>query len=231
MRIAVCDDDDYFREEIVKAICEMDNQITLEVFTTGKYLLDKVNEKYDLIILDIEMEPIDGIEVATRFRNNNNDSNIMFVTSHTEFISDAFRHKAFQYISKPLDKKLFYKEIHRAMEESKQQRANLYYTWQGKPSSVPISEIYYIETCRRNLSIATKNEAYKSLGNLNTMEKRLAGFFFVRCHNSYLVNMKHIDDIGASEFIMRNDAVIPISRNLYRSVKSKYMKYLMDSSR
>lgn len=93
MRIAICDDTEYDREKI-KEVCEQvlqKNKVYCEIicYTNGMDIL-KTEQKFDLIILDIVMPKVNGIEVKNQFQLHNEDTLIIYVSSHDEILLEAF---------------------------------------------------------------------------------------------------------------------------------------------
>lgn len=107
MKIAVCDDEEIFSMKLKKYLEQYYNSIDLiiDVFKSGEDFIRKIKsltDRYDIVFLDIEMSPIDGIETAKKLRENNKDVIIIFLTSHGEFATDGYEVDAFRFLIKPV---------------------------------------------------------------------------------------------------------------------------------
>ena len=102
MRIAICDDEKIFRDQIKKYILEVSSDSSIDEYTCGDDLAGS-ESNYDIIFLDIEMPGISGIETAEKLRENGSDADIIFLTSHVEFVYEAFKVRAFRFLQKPID--------------------------------------------------------------------------------------------------------------------------------
>lgn len=102
LKIAICDDETILCKELKEKISKFYSEYSIDTFHSGKELLRCPNE-YDIIFLDIEMPGEDGMETAKKLRSQNCKSYIIFLTSHTEYMPDAFKVKAFRFLAKPLD--------------------------------------------------------------------------------------------------------------------------------
>ena len=106
MKIAICDDDWHMQQTLRTFIDEtyQDLDMLVDGFTSGEALLaaiGKQTQPYELILLDIEMTGMDGIETAKRVRRVLPDCYIIFITSHDEFALTGYEVQAFRYLVKP----------------------------------------------------------------------------------------------------------------------------------
>lgn len=115
-KIAICDDEKIYLEEISQNIKKRNSDYKINVYNSGAELV-KNNPDYDIIFLDIEMPDMDGMTTAERLREMKFDGIIIFLTSHTEFMPDAFKVKAFRFLSKPIDAKKLYEALCAAEKE------------------------------------------------------------------------------------------------------------------
>ena len=128
MKIALCDDEQYFREVISDYCKEFERKtgikIALHIFSEGKEVLAYVekNKDIDLFILDIKMEHVNGLQVAETIRKLEIRSKIVFLTSVLEYAPEGYRFKASLYWMKPLSYERFYKDLTELYEEIKKEK-------------------------------------------------------------------------------------------------------------
>ena len=114
LRIAVCDDEQHFRDSLVKAFSEYTNEgiksIEIHEFSSGEDLLSSEND-YDIISLDYKMSGINGLETARELRRKDVTSKIIFATNYMQFVYEAFEVRAFRFLRKPIKTEQLYKAI------------------------------------------------------------------------------------------------------------------------
>ena len=121
-RIACCDDEqqilDRLKECFVRLEVQTDIETQVDYYTDGRNLIQAYqadHSKYDIILLDMEMPLISGMQVAEQMRRINREVIIIFLTSYPEYMQQSFRVQPFQYLMKPLETDSFIKEIQNAM--------------------------------------------------------------------------------------------------------------------
>lgn len=112
LNIAICDDDLNIVNKI-KNLLEAYGKVkfTINIYNSGEELL-KIQMKFDVIFLDIDMSGIDGIETAREIRNYDKNVKIIYVTNFTDYTNLAFSVHAFGYLNKPVNKEEIYKQLY-----------------------------------------------------------------------------------------------------------------------
>ena len=230
-RIGVCDDEAYFRKDLkkrLKAYFES-KQFKSEIifFERGRDLL-KVAEKkpFDLAFLDIEMPDMDGVAVGQKLRRIKPDVFLIFVTSHHEYVTQAFRLGAFQYLEKPLNDSFFKQEMERVVTAFVLRKQDYVLEYKGVKTKIPISQMVYLESSGWNVLVHTKEKDYKIVGKLSEEEIRLLDYYFIRIHQSYLVNMKYIKQFYSEKVILwHKDKILPVSRKYKDNARCTFLEY------
>jgi len=231
MRIAICDDQEQWVNEIEKRIVELnDNRMEVEIdkYTDQDELLDNIYDvKYNLIYLDIEMEGKNGIEVAKAIKETNPTCIIVFVTAYDGYVHDAFRVEAFQYLMKPINEELFKEEFERAVNLYK--RMNLVRVFKVKEGRIAfnISEIISLESYY-NLAIlkTTRGVFTTNYVNMRKIRKEIMDYDFLQLQSGYVVNMHYILSIKYREAELITGEVLPISMTNFTKVLNKYHRFL-----
>lgn len=233
MKIAICDDE----EQFIDAICPLLEQwaeknsipLTLYRFTNGDDLITaQQNEGMDLIILDIIMPLLSGMDTARELRNDNQTVPIIFLTSAREFAVDSYEVKAFHYLIKPVDEiKLFHTldDFLRTITLPK-----TFFTAQTDKGfcKIVVDDVDYLEAQNKEVLVYLSNgrtlairEQFSKCEEIFSLEN---GFF--RCHRSYIVNLNNIEQFTKSEISTDQHSSIPISRNRYVAFKETYFNYM-----
>jgi len=233
MRIAICEDDRQQREIMQQYILEHKNYNPgMEIFTfsSGEELLNsyEVGGQYDILFLDIQMKGIDGIKVAHRIRERDEDTIIFFITGFAEYVSDAFVVNAFQFLHKPIRRELFIREFSRALNKHYTQSKFYIIDDKSKMLSLKLQEIIFLEVLVREIIIHTTSGKYSKIGKMDVEEKALQPYGFTRIHRTYLVNMKHIAMIEKGKIgkvILKNQIEIRIGEGRYADVLNQYNQF------
>lgn len=92
-----------------------------------------------------------------------------------------------------------------------------------------IDKIVYVESNLHTVSFCiekSKKKKYTMISTLNEIEERLKDYSFLRIHQSFLINLKHVKTIKAYIAVMDNGSELPIPRTKYRLVKEAYVEYM-----
>jgi len=125
MRIAVCDDETAWIEQTKRRLEQVYVSLDLlvETFSNGKMLLDRIKSvSFDLVILDIEMPQMDGLQVARSLRSMGLETEIVFLTSHVEYALKGYEVQALRYLTKPVDAGKLEEIILYLLEKEKKQK-------------------------------------------------------------------------------------------------------------
>jgi len=230
--VAICEDMDkdriVLRDNIDKYFKENDITYKLYEYWSGEEFLNYAKpHMYDIVIFDVEMGKINGIDTALVFRNFDKSAIIIFSTINTDMVFSCFSVEPLHYLLKPLKYSQFSIVMNRAIEKLKQNKNECFIaTFNNVMYNIPLKDILYFESYKRVIIVATMDRKYKFYGNLGTIEKELEGKGFIRCHQSYLVNSIFIRKIEKDTIILVNEKVIGISRNRLKSVRESFMSYI-----
>lgn len=230
LRIAVCDDDAYFRDEIHTLLTDYFTQkkyqYEIDQYESGETLLSAAeNKPFDLVFMDIEMPNTDGIATGKKLREKQKNIFLIFVTSHNCYYQQAFRLNAFQYLEKPICTYFFVEEMDRVMAEYSVKHQDYIVEYKGCQTKVPLSQIVYLESDYWNVIIHTINGDYKKVGKLNAEESVLQVHFFLRIHQSFLVNMKFIKKFQSEKIVLETGEALSISRKYKDSARKMFINY------
>lgn len=233
MRIAICDDEEAQRlllQKYVEAWAQ-ENRIHLEtrLFTSGEsfWFAWEDDREYDLLIFDIEMGQLSGMELAADIRRKDEEIPILFVTGYDSYMAQGFEVAALHYLLKPLkEEKLFavLDKFNKNRMKKEQEEKLLLRTEQG-PLSLPVSRIWYIEARAHQCILYTEEESHVLCASISEMVGNLCGRReFVRCHRSYVVNVQHISAIVKPELVLDDKRRIPVSRSAEKEVNQAFIE-------
>ncbi len=219
--IAVCDDEAPMREKIASLVTgwarERSHDISLSQFSSSESFLFHYEEKaeFDILLLDIEMGEMNGIDLAKKLRQKDKRLQIIFLTGYSEYISEGYEVAALHYLLKPIRPEKLFATLDRAAENLKTAARTLTVVTAEETVLLPLSEIRYAEVLRNYTTIHAE-EDYTVKMPLQELEKSLDESFF-RVGRSYLVNLRRISRITRSEILLRTGESIPLPRRSYEA--------------
>ena len=230
IRVAICDDSLPFLRQTKFMLDHYEgfkNRIDTELFEDGDTLLTAhLKRPFDIILLDIVMPLLNGIDAARELREKDQNVKIVFLTSSAEFAVESYTVKASNYLLKPLDPEKFFACLDELLSEI--QSASRYITVKGIDAAhrIPLSDIEYVESQGKHIIFSLiGSRTVESLEPLYRFESTLDlrdGFF--KCHRSYIVNIHNIDSYSHSEIVMRSGFRVPISRSCQKDFESVYFR-------
>lgn len=218
MLIYICDDSamdlHMTRRSLERYAAERNLTFTIKPFTSGASLLeDYKNTKLQpaLLFLDIYMVDISGIETARELRAAGFTADIIFTTSSTEYAMESYDVNALYYLNKPYRYEDFVKAISRFKDITKAASPQLTFSVKGVPKSVYHDDIVYLETGRHTVILHTLQDTQTFSGSLAQIAQLFQGEEnFIRCGQSFLINLNYVDSCDDSVLVMQDGSTIPI---------------------
>ena len=229
IKIALCDDEEIFLEETAK-YCEQyftDKGIEYEItkYSEGRKLL--AAEEYDIVLLDVEMPEMNGIEIKRYIEGQRGGTRIVFISSYPENMPEAFGENVMGFLIKPLEYAEFAIKMNKIlMMVMNDNRVIMYETFKDA-RRIRLKDIMYIKAEGKYSRIFISDDSdILVLKALNECEAEL-GKSFVRCHKSYIVNLSHVR-LLKKEIILTNGKELPIGRSVSDVVKEAYDRYIWE---
>lgn len=229
-RIAICDDVEVERfvlkRQLMVYFQTNGREAQIQEYESGESLLADIEEGYiwpDLIFLDIYMGDLNGMDTARKLRDLGVKAPIVFLTASPDFALESYEVEASGYLLKPADEKQTTAILRRLLKSELRRRISVKCRRQYRYPFV--DEILYLESDRHTVTLHMLDgsvlETTEKLGNL---EKKIEDPRFLRCHQSFLVNMDHITDVE-EEFLLRNGERVPIRVRGRKDVLDAYNRY------
>ena len=171
-------------------------ELEVRAFASGDELLRQYDTSCDILLLDVEMPGIDGMETARALRQRDRDVVIVFITNIARYAVDGYEVEALDFILKPVNYFTFSVKMDRAVRRARQQaRHTVCLQLADGMQMLDTQEIYYLETRDRMLYYHTGKGVFRLRGSLSAAEKELAPWNFARCNQCYLVNLRYVSGI------------------------------------
>lgn len=227
MRIYLCDDEQKIREEIRFRVEGCLSTAELESFTSGVELLHRLGEQScDILLLDIDMPELSGMEVAARLGELDHRPLLVFVTGHDELVYESFQYHPFGFVRKQfLDVELEKVLMDCKTELEQKKRHFTFRTTEGEICLL-LSEIRYFESDANYLKIYTEQKEFRFRSTIGAVEAALAKEGFIRLHKGFLVNQRVIRLFGAEQVELTDGKVLPVGKTYAETAKQQFMRYL-----
>lgn len=231
MKIAVCEDEEVFSDQLVGYINEWENEksIFTEIFTyiTAEKFLDEWgdSEDYDIVFIDIKMGKMNGMDLAKIIRKTNNEIPIVFTTSMKEYMLKGYSVSAMHYLLKPVKKEDCFNCLNKTLQSNRIKKYYLF-TDLEKTVRIPTTEIIYIKMFSHTATMVTAKKEYELRKTISQLLEELDDNLFVKCHKSFIINIRHIESVSNKNFvIMSNDEEIPLSKDIAKEINDMFVKY------
>lgn len=218
-RIAIVDDDktqsEYIKNIVSVWASESNIAVAISVFGSAEALLFDEREQ-DILLLDIEMPGMSGIELAKKIREHNEAAPIVFITGYSDYIAEGYDVSALHYLLKPIDKAKLYSVLDKAVKQIGRNEKMLTLEVSGETFCVPLREIRYIEVSGNYVTVHAKQDfkVKKTLGELETLlDER-----FTRTGRSFIVNLGFVRRITKTDVFLSSGESVPLSRGMYESL-------------
>ena len=202
--IALIEDDVSAQNDIKRFLSrygeEKGEDFSTSVFSSAELFLTGYKADYDLIIMDIMLPGMNGMEAAKKLRELDKDTVLVFVTNMAQYAVGGYSVGAFDFILKPVTYASFYLKFVRIMEKVKSQDgAQLVIKGKQFSKRVYAANIIYVEIADHDLVYHTSGGNVTGHGSMRSVEAALKDCNFALCNQSYLVNLKYVEEIRASE--------------------------------
>lgn len=225
LEVAICEDDKIMREDIQRRILELRPDYAIDTYHIGEDVL-LAKKSYDIIFLDIEMPGKDGMTIAKELRAQKYEGHIIFLTSHTEFMPDAFKVKAFRFLEKPIQME----DLEETLTESEKEifvEKKVILADYGAEVLVNLSDILYIEAQKNKTVVYTSREVVETNYTLKYWLQELGTVDFFQVHKSYIVSLRHIRNVEVNCVSLHGtDVKVPVSRRNASVVKNVFFNYI-----
>lgn len=232
MKIAICDDDEQDRANVLGMLSEYldinNYNVKLDTYTSGEGFLSSDIDQYQLVVFDIFMGELNGIETAKKLIEEHPACKIIFCSTSNAYAAESYDVDALRYLNKPVQKDKFFGtldrffHIHTSLKTItvKQNRMD---------ESVYVSEIIWVEADGHKCIIHTRKGDITTRTPFSQICESLADPVFVKPIRYALVCLKYVATIPTDVFTMKNGDIVPISRDQRAAMKKAFTDYKMKS--
>ena len=230
--LAVCEDDDNIREDICvmcrEILAEHGIEHAITAFSSAaelEELLRTEENPFDCLLLDIQMAGMSGMELAQLLRSREDNVSIIFITSCENYLREGYSVQPIHFLLKPVKREVLEDALR--IDWRLNHKPKIVTLRVGSRTvSLKLTEILYIESQNHSVVVHKREASQSFTFSLSDMERMLVPGQFFRCHNSYLVNMEYVEEIGRTELQLAFGERIPIGRKYYKDFQSAFIHYM-----
>lgn len=226
MDIALCDNDPNTLNGLHTAIMghsrRRAHECNLQFFPCVQALLDRLGQGYRPCLLFLAIGE-HGLAEARAIRAIAQNCVLVLMASTPDYSLEGYSVHAYSYLIKPIQRESIVHILDSIGERggrSIEVRAN------GMPVLIPCCDILYLESDKHHILVHTANRLFRTLGKLDDYEKQVDGSrTFLRCHQSFLVNMAYVREVQKNSFVLMDGTGIPIRKAGAAHIRSLYLSY------
>ena len=230
-KIAICEDEkvvlDYECSLVEAWAKKRGCTIALDTYISAEQFLFESEDKpsYDVLIFDIQMKGINGMELAKKLRGRGCDSQIVFVTGISDYAIEGYEVGAVRYILKPVKEEVINELLDKIYADSQKQEEDYFVLGQGAElERISFGKIIYIEA--RGHYVYMKGADFEREWKSSFSEAAGAfeekSFFCLR--RGLLVNLQHVSKITRTDCILDDGEQLPVARGVYKALNEAFIK-------
>lgn len=234
IQIAVCDDEDIYLQKIFEYMKKFFSKNKIEsnisLYKNGNMLIKScMRNHFDIVMLDIDMPEINGIDTAEQIRKLNGNMLLVFITNMEHLVFESIKQSPYRFIRK----QLFDTEMNEFLISIQRKFAadTIYYKsfLNGELISVCIYDILYFESFGHKIFIHTADNIFRVCDTLENIAQKYMPLGFIRIHKSILVNYRYIFEISNKSVLLDNEVTLPVSRHRINDVKKSYLFFMREN--
>ena len=228
--LGICDDDkeylDHAAEFLLSQAGEWRAEATVSAFTTLEELMGAAEDpafRMDMLFLDIEFQEGNSLEAAKEFSSKHPRCHIVFLTNYLSYALDVYEIPHLYYVVKEEFPERIRKIFSAYFRDERNSRLTV--SVGSTVHVIPLKDIFYIERMRLSSRIVTGEENLRATDLFETLTDKIQAPYMVRCHNSFMVNLRNMSSYRSDSFVMKDGTEIPVSRRYRDICLERFLKW------
>lgn len=227
MNVFLCDDEPKMLSDMAEKIAKLLPNATLHTFSSGRALLsDRKADTCDILLLDIDMPELTGLEVAKELSLQKKKPLLVFVTSHDELVYDSFLYHPFAFLRKSRFDTEIEGILQDCIKELASKEQHFCFRTEGNEIRLLLSDIYYFEAEGNYLKVFTTDGDYRFRSTLTAVEHTLGDCGFIRIHKGFYINQSAVKLLNSEEATLLNGTSLPIGKSYAKTAKEQLLRYM-----
>lgn len=227
MQIFICDDEPQMLSNIAKKVTTLLPDGEVWMFSKGSEVLTCLStSSCDILLLDIDMPEMTGLQVAKELSHLKKKPLLVFVTSHDELVYDSFQYHPFAFLRKSRLDEEMEKILRDCIRELQDKEQHFCFRSEGSDVCLLLSDILYFEAEGNYLKVFTTKEMYRLRSTLTAMENTLQEGGFIRIHKGFFINQAAVKLVNSEEVTLQNDMTLPVGKSYSKAVREQILRYM-----
>ncbi len=227
MQIYICDDEPKMLSDIAGKVSALLPEEEMSLFSSGGELLSCLEKNIcDILLLDIDMPEITGLQVARELSTLKKKPLLVFVTSHDELVYDSFQYHPFAFLRKSRFDGEIEKVLRDCVRELGEKEQHFCFRTDGNDVCLPSADILYFEAEGNYLKVVTAKESYRFRSTLTAVEHTLQNCGFLRIHKGFFINQAAVKLLNSEEATLQNNITLPIGKSYSKTVREQLLRYM-----
>lgn len=232
LNIVLCDDDLFQLKNIKSLVADWSGRSgtaarTYEFSSAEAFLFSYDDLKPDILLLDVEMPGMNGVELAKTLRSRSETAQIIFITGFPDYMPQGYDVSALHYLLKPVDPEKLREVLNRAAKACGEKGGSETVVFRSGAENIrlKLSEVEYIGALGHTTAVRAGGKTYDLSASISEAEKMLSGDGFLRCHRSYIVGLKYVSSVSGESVTLDCGVKIPVSRSMRKKVAEEFIRY------
>lgn len=207
--------------------------IQIKEFHSGRDLLtDYIQGSYDVVFMDIFLNNENGVDCAQKLRQLDENLNLIFLTTSSEFGVKSYDVRAADYIVKPATLEKLSRALHYCKIAESKNDPSITVTTRNQKLDIVLNRILYADYQNRSACIHLKDCHIPVSGSFTELSNQLTAYpQFMSCFKGIVINLKEVRELGGNYLILNNGEQLPVSRRLQRQVQRQRLSLSAGSLR
>ncbi len=230
IKIAIVEDNAEERKLIKSYVERYDKEqnvsCAVDLYTDGDEIVEGAGAGYDLIIMDIELPLLNGMDAAEQIRTMDRDVTIIFTTHNPNYAIRGYKVQALDYLLKPVSYNAFEEVMGRALRQrAESSKKFIRVRIRNGTVKLDAAKIRYVDVLDHYICYHTEEGDVKAKASMRDAVKALEGEPFFQCNKAFLVNLAYVDGISGNDLMIGSER-IPVSRARKKAFMEAMNQYL-----